>query len=91
MRKDPVCGAQVDGKNASSTSDYQGQKYSFCGNECKEKFDKSPERYAQSKQQSGSGQPSHQQGGQQSKSPSGQPWGQQSEKRPEQHHENVTR
>lgn len=44
--KDPVCGANVDEKNASSSSNYKGQKYLFCGSSCKEKFDKEPERYA---------------------------------------------
>lgn len=46
MLKDPVCGAQVDEKSASATSSYQGQKYAFCGKECKDKFDKDPARYS---------------------------------------------
>lgn len=48
--KDPVCGAQVDEKTATATTTYQGQKYAFCGKDCKEKFDKNPERYASSSQ-----------------------------------------
>jgi YHS domain-containing protein len=51
MMKDPVCGMQVDEKKANATSHYQGQKYAFCGKECKDKFDKSPERYAHAKQE----------------------------------------
>lgn len=51
MTKDPVCGMQVDETNASVTSSYQGEKYIFHGIECKEKFDKNPERYAHGKAQ----------------------------------------
>ena len=43
--KDPVCGMQVDDKNAPATSSYNGQRYVFCGQECKDKFDKSPTKY----------------------------------------------
>ena len=39
MTKDPVCGMQVDENKAAATSSYQGKKYSFCGQECKNKFD----------------------------------------------------
>ena len=46
MKKDPVCGMQVDEKNATASSSYQGQKVAFCGTDCKQKFDKNPERYA---------------------------------------------
>jgi len=46
MTKDPVCGMQVDQNKAPATSTYQGQKYSFCGQDCKNKFDKEPQRYA---------------------------------------------
>jgi len=52
MTKDPVCGMQVDEKNASASSMYQGQKYSFCSQDCKRKFDQQPEKYAQSAQHS---------------------------------------
>ncbi len=53
MTKDPVCGMQVDENKAPATSTYQGKKYAFCGQECKNKFDREPQRYAQqeSKQQ----------------------------------------
>jgi Cu+-exporting ATPase len=48
--KDPVCGMQVDPNKAPATSSYKGQKYSFCGQECKDKFDTEPERYLKSTQ-----------------------------------------
>jgi YHS domain-containing protein len=50
MTKDPVCGMQVDENKAPATSSYQGKKYSFCGQECKDKFDREPQRYVQSAQ-----------------------------------------
>jgi YHS domain-containing protein len=46
MSKDPVCGMQVDEKNAKATSSYQGEKYVFCSENCKQKFDKNPQQYA---------------------------------------------
>jgi len=59
MTKDPVCGMQVDEKKAPATSTYQGRKYSFCGQDCKNKFDQQPERYTQTKQQPSQQQPAH--------------------------------
>lgn len=46
MTKDPVCGMQVDEKNAPANSIYKGAFYAFCGRSCKEKFDQDPRRYA---------------------------------------------
>jgi Cu+-exporting ATPase len=45
MTKDPVCGQQVDENKAPATSSHRGQKYSFCGQDCKNKFDQKPETY----------------------------------------------
>lgn len=50
MMKDVVCGMQVDEKKAPATSTYQGERYVFCGQECKNKFDKNPEQYAKAGQ-----------------------------------------
>lgn len=50
MERDPVCGMQVDPKNAAGTSEYQGNTYFFCSSGCKQAFDKEPERYVNSKQ-----------------------------------------
>jgi len=55
MTKDPVCGKQVDENKAPATSSYQGNKYSFCGQDCKNKFDQQPQQYSQSSSQ----QPQH--------------------------------
>jgi Cu+-exporting ATPase len=45
MQKDPVCGMEVEEKQAAATSMYKGETYYFCAQSCKEKFDKSPEKY----------------------------------------------
>lgn len=47
MTKDPVCGIQVDDKNAEFQTQHGGKKYSFCSEDCKRKFEQHPEQYAQ--------------------------------------------
>ena len=44
--KDPVCGMVIDDATAVGTSEYQGQRYSFCSSECKTEFDENPADYA---------------------------------------------
>ncbi len=51
MKRDVVCSSQVDEQKAPATSFYKGERYVFCGQECKDKFDASPERYGKSSQQ----------------------------------------
>ena len=46
MAKDPVCGMDVDPKQAAGKSEYQGQTYYFCSIGCKKAFDKEPAKYA---------------------------------------------
>ncbi len=46
MTKDPVCGMQIDEKQAAGTSEHQGQTFYFCSPNCKQKFDQNPEQYA---------------------------------------------
>ena len=46
MAKDPVCGMTVDENRAGARSEYQGQTFYFCSQDCKNKFDKNPETYA---------------------------------------------
>ena len=45
MTKDPVCGMQVDENKGLPQSNYQGKQYTFCGNDCKQKFDRNPQQY----------------------------------------------
>lgn len=42
---DPVCGMRIEPSNAAAESNYQGQTYYFCSQECKSKFDKEPQKY----------------------------------------------
>ena len=42
MTTDPVCGMKVDENNAPAQSELGGKKYSFCSQQCKDKFDRSP-------------------------------------------------
>jgi YHS domain-containing protein len=48
MEKDPVCGMDVDPKEAAGKSEFQGKTYYFCSPGCKADFDKEPQRYAKS-------------------------------------------
>ena len=48
MHTDPVCGMQVDEKKAAGTASHAGTSYYFCSSGCREKFQKEPQRYAQS-------------------------------------------
>ena len=50
--RDPVCNMEVEAQTAADRSQYQGQTYYFCSQDCKEKFDRNPEQYAQQKGQS---------------------------------------
>lgn len=46
MAKDPVCGMTVDETRAGARSEYRGQTFYFCSQDCKNKFDKNPDMYA---------------------------------------------
>ena len=45
MAKDPVCGMDVDPKQAAGKSEYQGQTCYFCSTGCKKAFDREPAKY----------------------------------------------
>ena len=45
MAKDPVCGMEVDEKNAAATSEYHGRTYYFCAVGCQRAFDADPDKY----------------------------------------------
>lgn len=42
---DPVCGMTVDTETAGHKLKYKGKEYYFCALSCKEKFEKSPEKF----------------------------------------------
>jgi len=43
--RDPVCGMLIEESEAKARSSYEGSFYFFCSEECKEEFDKDPERF----------------------------------------------
>jgi len=45
MVLDAVCNMQVDEKTAKWKSEYKAKTYYFCSPICKQKFDRSPERF----------------------------------------------
>lgn len=50
--RDPVCNMEVDEQSAAGRSQYQGEDYFFCSQDCKQKFDRNPEQYAKQRGQS---------------------------------------
>jgi Cu+-exporting ATPase len=52
MKRDPVCGMDVDTKRAAATSDYKDDTYYFCSTACKERFDSDPESFVSRSDQS---------------------------------------
>jgi Cu+-exporting ATPase len=44
---------EIDPETAAGKSEYKGQTYYFCAPGCKRSFDKDPEKYVASGQQSG--------------------------------------
>ena len=45
MAKDPVCGMNVDEKNAAATYEHKGITYYFCSAGCRDKFVQAPEKF----------------------------------------------
>ncbi len=45
MATDPVCGMDVDEKQAHVKTEYEGETYFFCSQECQEEFEDDPETY----------------------------------------------
>lgn len=45
MQRDPVCKVLVDEKKARYKIDYEGRKYYFCSEECRDEFNLDPEEY----------------------------------------------
>ena len=47
MTQDPVCGMDVDEKNAEFQTQVAGKKYFFCSEECKKEFQEKPEDFVE--------------------------------------------
>ena len=46
LAKDPVCGMDVEIARAAASTDLEGRTFYFCSLQCKQDFDRQPERYA---------------------------------------------
>ena len=44
---DPVCRMEIDPNEAAATSEYQGQRYYFCMDDCRVQFERDPQRFVQ--------------------------------------------
>ena len=49
--RDPVCGMELTYETAKARSGYDGQTYYFDSLECKEIFDKDPEKYVEQQEE----------------------------------------
>ncbi len=47
MTTDPVCGTKVDEKEPEFQSQYAGQTYVFCSEDCKKEFEERPDEFAE--------------------------------------------
>ena len=45
MAKDPVCGMDVDEREARHTTEHEGTTYYFCAPGCKKAFESEPSKY----------------------------------------------
>ncbi len=45
MQTDPVCGMEIEERNAAGQSEYQGRTFYFCSSACKEQFDANPTQF----------------------------------------------
>ena len=53
MAIDPVCGMEVDEKDNSYTSTFEGRTFYFCSSDCRDEFDEAPEDYLGGELQTG--------------------------------------
>jgi YHS domain-containing protein len=57
MVTDPVCGLEVDPREAPYSSTYQGHTYYFTDPDCKRMFDEDPDAYLGPEMAEGGGRP----------------------------------
>jgi len=46
MVVDPVCGMRINRADAEAAAEYEGRRYYFCVEQCRQKFLSDPDRYA---------------------------------------------
>jgi len=64
MVRDPVCGMDVNEHDSRFSTNWEGQKYHFCSDQCKQEFDREPRHYAGGHGMGTEQQGTHQQPGQ---------------------------
>jgi len=47
MVRDPVCGMEIEKKNAAAQQEHEGKTYYFCSTSCHDKFRAAPQNYLQ--------------------------------------------
>jgi YHS domain-containing protein len=47
MTIDPVCGVKVDEKKSEFQTQFEGRKYCFCSEGCKQEFEADPDEFAE--------------------------------------------
>ena len=47
MTTDPVCGTELNEKNAEFQTQFAGKKYFFCSDECRKEFEQEPNVYVE--------------------------------------------
>ena len=50
MTVDPVCGMEIEERDAKATSTYDGEIYYFCSDSCRKQFDRNPTKYLTAEQ-----------------------------------------
>jgi Cu+-exporting ATPase len=45
MTKDPACGKMIEQSGAAESSEYEGIRYYFCSERCREAFTRNPAAY----------------------------------------------
>ena len=53
MAKDPICGMDVEPKDAAATYEYEGETFYFCAVGCKDEFARNPEKYLDKEESKG--------------------------------------
>ncbi len=53
MPIDPVCKMEVEKEDAAAETLYRGNKYYFCSEDCKDSFEKEPDKYSEKKKKAG--------------------------------------
>jgi Cu+-exporting ATPase len=47
MTNDPVCGMRIEQSRAEFQTQFGGQKYFFCSDECRKEFEAEPDAYVE--------------------------------------------